>query len=168
MSDPVGLSIGMTNLVAARVGNAPVTRRAVLTLFPDRAPVVGVTDQADHGVVMGGFVERVGDPIPLVAADGSKYHAARLMVEALAAMVDTVSGAAPPSEIVIAVPTYWGPAAVAALRDEVASAPSLAPNNVPARMFRTHTRLLPRCRSAPACRRRVWWRCSTSARTVRA
>ncbi|MDT5182858.1 MAG: hypothetical protein QOI29_1016, partial [Mycobacterium sp.] len=33
MSDPLGLSIGTTNLVAARVGNQPVMRRSVLTLF---------------------------------------------------------------------------------------------------------------------------------------
>ena len=32
MSDPLGLSIGTTNLVAARVGNQPVRRRSVLTL----------------------------------------------------------------------------------------------------------------------------------------
>ena len=38
MSDPLGLSIGTTNLVAARVGDQPVTRRSVLTLFSHRAP----------------------------------------------------------------------------------------------------------------------------------
>ncbi len=53
MSDPLGLSIGTTNLVAARVGNQPVIHRATVTL-------------AD-GSVLGGFVERVGDPVPLVA-----------------------------------------------------------------------------------------------------
>ena len=42
MSDALGLSIGATNLVAARVGRPPVMRRAVLTLFSDRAPEVGV------------------------------------------------------------------------------------------------------------------------------
>ena len=42
MSDALGLSIGATNLVAARVGRPPVMRRAVLTLFADRAPEVGV------------------------------------------------------------------------------------------------------------------------------
>ncbi len=42
MSDSLGLSIGTTNLVAARVGRPPVMRRSVLTLFADRAPEVGV------------------------------------------------------------------------------------------------------------------------------
>ena len=42
MSDSLGLSIGMTNLVAARVGRPPVMRRAVLTLLSGRAPEVGI------------------------------------------------------------------------------------------------------------------------------
>ena len=45
MSDSLGLSIGMTNLVAARIGRPPVMRRSILTLFSDRAPEVGVPDQ---------------------------------------------------------------------------------------------------------------------------
>ena len=77
MSDPLGLSIGTTNLVAARVGNPPVTRRSMLTLA---------------GQVLSGFVERVGDPVPLVAADGSSYPADVLMVEALDAMVAEAGG----------------------------------------------------------------------------
>ncbi|MGC1735939.1 hypothetical protein, partial [Mycobacterium sp.] len=42
MYDPLGLSIGTTNLVAVRSGNPPVSRRAILTIFPDRAPELGV------------------------------------------------------------------------------------------------------------------------------
>ena len=68
MSDPLGLSIGTTNLVAARVGNQPVTRRSVLTLFGHAAPEVGVPSAHTDGIVLSGFVERVGDPVPLVAA----------------------------------------------------------------------------------------------------
>ena len=33
MTEPLGLSIGTTNLVAARVGRPPVTRRSILNLF---------------------------------------------------------------------------------------------------------------------------------------
>ena len=73
MNDSLGLSIGMTNLVAARIGHAPVMRRSVLTLFSDRAPEVGVPGENPNlnqpGLVLSGFVERVGDPVPLVAAD---------------------------------------------------------------------------------------------------
>ena len=83
----LGLSIGATNLVAARVGRPPVMRRAVLTLFPDRAPEVGVAAENPSlnqpGVVLTGFVERVGDPVPLVAEDGSSHRGERVLVEAL-------------------------------------------------------------------------------------
>ena len=49
MSDSLGLSIGMTNLVAARIGRAPVMRRSVLTFFNDRAPEVGLpTENAER------------------------------------------------------------------------------------------------------------------------
>ena len=137
MSDPLGLSIGTTNLVAARVGNQPVTRRSVLTLFSHRAPEVGAPSAhgqtAEPGVTLAGFVERVGDPVPLVAADGSSYHADRLLVEALDAMV-YVAGGEPSSQIAIAVPAHWGPATVRALRAGLRTNPTLAPNGMPARL----------------------------------
>ncbi|WP_460009916.1 hypothetical protein, partial [Mycobacterium avium] len=41
MYDPLGLSIGTTNLVAARNGSPPVSRRCVLTLYPHCAPIFG-------------------------------------------------------------------------------------------------------------------------------
>ena len=74
MSDPLGLSVGTTNLVAARVGNQPVTRRSMLTL-------------AQSGGTISGFVERVGDRVPLVTPDGTSYLAEQLLVEALDVMV---------------------------------------------------------------------------------
>ena len=95
MSDPLGLSIGTTNLVAARVGNQPVIRRSVLTLSTT-APESACPQHA-HGVVLGGFVERVGDPVPLVAPDGSSHPADRLLVEALEAMVDASGGSRRPT-----------------------------------------------------------------------
>ena len=66
MSDSLGLSIGMTNLVAARIGRPLVMRRSVLTLFSDRAPEVGVPIEYranpnlnQPGLVLNGFVERI-------------------------------------------------------------------------------------------------------------
>ena len=93
MTDPLGLSIGTTNLVGARVGSPPLTRRAVLTLSQGHAPQVGVppgTPDPD-AITIAGFVERIGDPIPLAADDGSRHLADRLIVEALAAMVDAIA-----------------------------------------------------------------------------
>jgi hypothetical protein len=134
MSDPLGLSIGTTNLVAARVGNQPVIRRSVLSLFGHAAPEVGVPSAHTDGIVLSGFVERVGDPVPLVAADGSSHLADQLLVDALQAMV-YASGDQPSPDTAIAVPAYWGTSTLWALRNVLRANPSLAPNGVPARLI---------------------------------
>ncbi|MBV9514425.1 MAG: molecular chaperone, partial [Mycobacteriaceae bacterium] len=135
MTDSLGLSVGMTHLVAARGGAAPVSRRAVLTLYPNRAPEVGLPSEnpnlTEPGVVLSGFVERVGDPVPLVASDGSAHQADRLLVEALDAMARALGGgSAPPSQVVIAVPAHWGPGVLGALRAMLRTKPNLSPNGV--------------------------------------
>ncbi|HZA09256.1 MAG TPA: molecular chaperone, partial [Mycobacterium sp.] len=136
MSDPLGLSIGTTNLVAARVGHPPVTRRAELTLFSHRAPEVGLPsenpDLTEPGTVLSGFVERIGDPVPLVAEDGSTHRADWLVVEALDAMVYTVNGQAPPTQIRIAVPAHWGHAVLDTVRATLRTNATLSPNGVTA------------------------------------
>jgi hypothetical protein len=153
MSDSLGLSIGMTNLVAARIGRPLVMRRSVLTLFSDRAPEVGVPIEnranpnvSNQGLVLSGFVERVGDPVPLVAADGSPHVGERVLVEALDAMARTVGGGAP---IAIAVPAHWGPATVGALRGALRAKPSLAPNGVPAALIPDSVAALTALQAAP-------------------
>jgi hypothetical protein len=121
MYDPVGLSIGTTNLVAARNGSSPVARRAVLTLYPHCAPKIGLPEEnpalSEPGVLMRGFVERVGDSVALVSPDGSAHDPDLLMVEALDAMVLAAGADAGASEISIAVPAYWKPGTVQALRN---------------------------------------------------
>jgi hypothetical protein len=153
MSDSLGLSIGMTNLVAARIGGPPVMRRSVLTLFNDRGPEVGVPIEnranpnvSNQGLVLSGFVERVGDPVPLVAADGSAHVGERVLVEALEAMARTVGGGAP---IAIAVPAHWGPATVGALRGALRAKPSLAPNGAPAALIPDSLAALTALQTAP-------------------
>jgi hypothetical protein len=95
MYDPLGLSIGTANLVAVRSGNPPVSRRAVLTLFPDRAPELGIAgddiDAADTGTLIAGFVERVGKSNPLKPADGSNHDPGLLLVEGIGARVRVAS-----------------------------------------------------------------------------
>ncbi|HSS25326.1 MAG TPA: Hsp70 family protein [Mycobacterium sp.] len=121
MYDPLGLSIGTTNLVAASNGSPPASRRAVLTLYPHCAPKIGLPDEnpnlTEPGVLMSGFVERVGDSVALVSTDGSAHDPDLLLVEALDAMVHAAGADAASSEISIAVPAYWKPAAVQALRN---------------------------------------------------
>src|SRR6516162_528144 len=122
MYDPLGLSIGTSNLVAVRSGHAPVSRRAVLTLFSDRAPELGVPDKDsadphDTGTLMTGFVERVGGSSTLTSADGSKHDPALLLVEALDALITESGGDASTSNITIAVPAHWKPQALRTLQD---------------------------------------------------
>src|SRR3982074_2124141 len=148
MSDPLGLSIGTTNLVAARVGNQPVIRRSVLTLFGHAAPEVDVPSAHTDGLVLSGFVERVVDPVPLVAGDGSSYPADRLLVEALEGMI-YATGGQPSSEIAIAVPAHWGPSTLRALRAAMRTNPSLAPNGMPARLISDAVASLRRCTPIP-------------------
>ncbi|MGK2880663.1 MAG: Hsp70 family protein [Mycobacterium sp.] len=133
MSESLGLSIGTTNLVAAHSGQPPVSRRAILTLFDDRPPEVGVPAEnpniAGPGMVLAGFVERVGDPVPLVAADGSAHRGELLLAEALDALVRGSAGTAPtetPTEIAIAVPAHWSVSAFGALRGAIRGKPSLS------------------------------------------
>jgi hypothetical protein len=127
MTESLGLSIGVANLVAARVGSAPVTRRSVLTLFDQRPSEVGLPEEnpnlTEPGLVLQGFVERVGDRAPLVAADGTSYLGDALTVEALESMARSVGYGSP---VTIAVPAYWSPAQVSGLRDEFFAQPGLS------------------------------------------
>ena len=87
--------------MAARPGQAPVTRGSVLTLWDDRPAEVGAPRHRRR--FLRGFVERVGDPVPLVAATGPrtgvKPH--RRAVEALARVW---SAGRPRPQMVVAVP----------------------------------------------------------------
>lgn len=121
MYDPLGLSIGTMNLVAASNGKPAVIRRSVLTLYPHCAPKIGVLGENPSldqpGTFMSGFVERIGDSVALVSPDGSAHDPDLLMVEALDAMVVAAGADSSSSEIVIAVPAHWKPTAVQALRN---------------------------------------------------
>lgn len=119
MRDPLGLSIGTTNLVAVRTGQSPVRRSSTLTLSAHRPPQVGVPgkhgDSAETGVSIGGFVERFGERTPLIATDGSAHQPEVLLADAIGAMLETVGDAEYP--IGIAVPAHWQPEMWQLLRD---------------------------------------------------
>ncbi|MGI9125717.1 MAG: Hsp70 family protein, partial [Mycobacterium sp.] len=140
MSDLLGLSIGTTNLVAACPGRQPVTRRSVLTLWDNRPPEVGVPSQnpeltspnlTQGSLVLRGFVERVGDPVPLVAADGSTHRGEALVVMALTALARAVDDGIPPTTVVVTAPAHWGPAAIGSLRGALRESPLLSPGGLP-------------------------------------
>ena len=122
MSNGLGLSIGQTNLVAVPAGRPPLSRRAILSLYPDRPAEVGIPTQPG-GLVLTGFVERVGDPIPLIAPDGSAHRGEAVLAEALDAMARTAGGGSP---IVIAAPAHWGMSTIGALAAALRGKPGLA------------------------------------------
>jgi hypothetical protein len=97
----LGLSVGATNLAGMRDGQTAVIRPSELTL---------------QGLRLTGFVDRIGDPVPLVAADGSKHQPERLLAEALGAMAQSVTEGMPVSDVAVTVPAHWSASVVGTLR----------------------------------------------------
>lgn len=123
MANGVGLSVGATNLTAVAVGRAAVTRSAVVTLFPNRPLEVGLPSENprlasdERGVVITDFVDRVGDPVGIVAPDGTTHRGEALLAEALRALLyEVTNGRAAADPIVVTHPAHWRPATVDALR----------------------------------------------------
>jgi hypothetical protein len=137
MSDGVGLSVGATNLAAVVVGRAAVTRSPVLTLYPHRPPEVGVPSEnpnlTERGLIITDFTDRVGDPVGIVAADGSTHLADKVLADALRAMLYAAGrGRSPAEPVAVTYPAHWRPAAVDALRNALAAVPEFqGPNPAP-------------------------------------
>src|SRR6478752_527859 len=128
MSDGVGLSVGASNLAAVVVGRAALSRTSVLTRFPHRPPEVGVPSENpnlnERGLILTDFVDRVGDPIGIVAADGSTHQADGVLADALRAMLHAVGGGRPPAEpVAVTYPAHWRQPAVDAVRTALAAMP---------------------------------------------
>jgi actin-like ATPase involved in cell morphogenesis len=116
----LGLSVGATNLAAVTAERA-VIRKPVLTLYRQRPPEVGVPSENpklnEPGLVITDFVDRVGDPEVVAAADGTTHRSETLLADALRAMSYTVTeGRALPDSVAVTYPAHWGPAAVDSLR----------------------------------------------------
>jgi len=124
MYDPLGLSIGTTNFVAARVGFPPMTRRAVVTLLPHQPPQIGAPPGA--GPTFSGFVDRVEDPTPLVGADGIAHTPDQLLLDAIEAMVIAVGAQPGIAQLSLALPAYWDDRRARTLRDGLRNHPRLA------------------------------------------
>ena len=115
----LGLSIGATNLAAVTADRA-VTRRPLLTLYRQRPPEVGVPSENpklnEPGLVITGFVDRVGDPAGIVAADGTTHRSETLVADALRALSYVVTdGRALPDAVMVTHPAHWGPGPVDAV-----------------------------------------------------
>lgn len=116
----VGLSVGATNLAAVTAERA-VTRKPVLTLYQQRPPEVGVPSEnprlTERGLVITDFVDRVGDPTGIVAADGSTHRSETLLADALRVLAYAATeGRALPQAVAVSHPAHWSGAAVDALR----------------------------------------------------
>lgn len=99
-SPALGLSIGHTTLAAVTADRA-VTGRPVISR---------------GGWLIDDFVDRVGDPVGIVAPDGSVHTGAALLAGALHQLARKVTSGQPlPDAVTVAYPAIWRPAAVDAL-----------------------------------------------------
>lgn len=125
----IGLAVGSARLTAVHVGRTAVRRSAVLTRFAHRPPEVGVPSEnpglTERGLILTDFVDRVGDPVPMLAKDGSSHRPEAVLADALRAMIATLPGRTPADRIAVAYPAHWRPAAVEALRGALAAVPEL-------------------------------------------
>ncbi len=123
------MSVGATQLTAVTADNA-VSRTPVLTLSDHRPPEVGLLSeisgyrQGERGLVIGDFVDRVGDPVAMLASDGSSHRSETLLADALRALAYAATGGRPlPDVTALSYPTHWRPAAVDALRRALRQVP---------------------------------------------
>jgi Hsp70 protein len=128
MADGIGLSVGATALQAVAIGRSAVRRSPVLTLYRHQPAEVGVPSEnpnlVDRGLIVTDFVDRVGDPVPIVAADGSSHRAEALLADALRSLLFALTGGRPPAEPVgVTHPAHWNTAAIEALRVALAAQP---------------------------------------------
>lgn len=123
MTDPtrpaLGLSVGATMLTAVTPDRS-VARRPVITLFRHRPPEIGVPAEnpalGQPGLVIADFVDRVGDPVGIVAADGSVHQAETLLADALRALAYTATAGRAIGPAALTYPAHWRAPAVDALR----------------------------------------------------
>jgi actin-like ATPase involved in cell morphogenesis len=106
----LGLTVGATNLACTGDGHRPLIRPSVVTPEP--------------GLTLTGFVDRVGDPVPMVAQNGSRHRPELLLAEALDGVARNAAKA-PVSEVAVAVPAHWRASMVEALRAALRSKPGL-------------------------------------------
>jgi hypothetical protein len=116
----LGLSVGATNL-AAVTADRSITRKPVLTLYRQRPPEVGVPSENpkldEPGLVITDFVDRVGDPAGIAAADNTTHRSETLVADALRALAYTATdGRGLPDAVAVTHPAHWDPAAVDAIR----------------------------------------------------
>ncbi|WP_156094995.1 Hsp70 family protein [Nocardia lijiangensis] len=109
---------------AARGASSPATSRHAATLImshdmaPTLAPLADDASSMAPGLAVNGFVDRVGDPIDLIAADGSAHRPEALVAGAVRYLTRYSAGAfTGPPAIAATYPSHWKPHGVQALRE---------------------------------------------------
>ncbi len=123
----IGMSVGATALAAVTAERA-ITRRPVLTLYPDRPPQIGVPtenpDIGEPGLVITGFVDQVGVSAPVLASDGSAHRGEQLLADGLHALAYSATEGRPlPPAVAVTYPAHWPQTAVDALRAALSRVP---------------------------------------------
>jgi hypothetical protein len=103
----------------------------VLTRFPHRPPEVGLPSENpeldERGLIITDFVDRIGDPVEIVASDGSSHAAAELLADALCSLLYAVTrGQAPVDPVGVTYPVHWRPSAIDALRRALVRVPEFS------------------------------------------
>ncbi|MEV6341364.1 Hsp70 family protein [Nocardia vinacea] len=118
----LGITVGASNSVAVATpgdgsdydrghsGDTVITHPSVLRLAPQAAPAFGSgarpTGRHSSDVVLEGFLARVGDPVDILAEDGTAHSAADLVATAVGCLIDEI-GAGAAHSMVACHPAWW-------------------------------------------------------------
>ncbi|MBF6296343.1 Hsp70 family protein [Nocardia amamiensis] len=132
----LGITVGASNSVAVAAtedgddgigpsgGGYLRTHPSVLRLSQDMAPTFGsgasATGRHSSDVLLEGFLARVGDPVGILAEDGSSYSAPDLVATAIGCLIDEIAadtGESATEAIVACHPGWWSRHTVEIQRD---------------------------------------------------
>lgn len=131
MRTSMGISMGSDSFVSAQMhGESPTHRAddgftvvrhsADLALSSSSAPTLGPHRSGplpQGSIVFRDFIDRVGDPVPVIGDDGTRTPAVQLVTTALDCLI---RGRTPvPDHVVVAAPAAWSGYAVEELEDEI-------------------------------------------------
>ncbi|MCZ4587490.1 Hsp70 family protein [Rhodococcus opacus] len=131
MRTSMGISMGSDSFVSAQMhGESPTHRAddgftvvrhsADLALSSSSAPTLGPHRSGplpQGSIVFRDFIDRVGDPVPVIGDDGTRTPAVQLVTTALDCLIRGRTRV--PDHVVVAAPTAWSGYAVEELEDEI-------------------------------------------------
>ncbi|WP_237724135.1 MULTISPECIES: Hsp70 family protein [unclassified Rhodococcus (in: high G+C Gram-positive bacteria)] len=130
MRTSMGISMGSDSFVSAQMhgesqmhrehdGFTVVRHSAELALSSSSAPALGPhrSGPLQGSIVFRDFVDRVGDPVPVIGDDGTRTPAVQLVTTALDCLVRGRTPA--PDHVVVAAPAAWSGYAVEELENEI-------------------------------------------------